>query len=322
MGRLITPLIFLLKTQKKMILLAMVAALISLFMFFPYQDLSDLITQKISQNSSYFVQFNDLSLSIVPLPIALKMSEVNIQGPGINSLSAGQLSLSPNILGLLTFSPGAKVKIDDVLGGEIGLTYKAGKVLNENTRLQNINIELDQISLKDLLKLGQMQLAIEGSIDSDIQATIDPAMTEQPEAQLAARISKFRVPSTGVMSPMGLINIPDTALSSIDLKGQLKNGDLEIFESTIGKTGDGLYGRIKGKLGIRWVMMGNTPQPQLGAYDIDIDLNLDKKMEEGYSFVLILYDRFKTKTGTGSRYSFHLSAPNTQVMATPSPARF
>jgi hypothetical protein len=120
---------------------------------------------------------------------------------------------------------------------------------------------------------------------------------------------------------MGPMSMPDVKLSKVKLKGTLKGGEFNIEEGLIGKTGDTLAGRMKGQLGLRFVRMGNQLVPQIGAYKIKVDLNLDRSAEKNFGIFLSFFDKYKTLTGSGARYAMELSGPNFQSPPSIGPIR-
>src|SRR6185312_1616968 len=117
---------------------------------FPYDDLSDMITELIAQNSQnqVFVQFDDLGIGF--FPPSLKMSNVSLDTPILPTVKAKKLFLAPNIAGLLAFSPGFSASIEDVLKGDIQIDYRSGKKLPNDAREQNVKVSVDKIDLKSL----------------------------------------------------------------------------------------------------------------------------------------------------------------------------
>ncbi len=296
-----------------MVLMTFVFALL----VFPYDDLSDMITELVAKNSQnqVFVQFDDLGIGF--LPPSLKMSNVSLDTPVLPTIKAKKLYLAPNIAGLLAFSPGFSATIEDVLKGEVDIDLRAGKKVNDNIRLQNASVKLKDLDLKSLTTFAQAQLDLEGSVAATLSAQVDPTLTEQPDGSLTLDISKFRLPPSTIPTPMGPVSLSNLEISHISLKGDLKNGNFDISEGTIGQQGDAINGRIKGRIGIRLRMVGNQVVPDLGAYELKIDLSFDRLTEKNFGIFLSLVDKFRTVTGSGTRYAFRLSTPNINIPPNP-----
>src|SRR3972149_1286343 len=116
--KIILPLRYLITQQKKTILVVFISALIFSVTFFPYDNLSDLLTELISKNSQnqVFVHFDKLGGGI--LPPSIKMNNVSVDAQILpNTLGSGTLRLAPSLAGFLAFSPGFSAAIDDVMKG-------------------------------------------------------------------------------------------------------------------------------------------------------------------------------------------------------------
>jgi type II secretion system protein N len=313
------PFLYVLRNHKKTILIIGVSAVLFTVVRFPYDDLADLITEQIAKNSQnqIFVQFDELGVGL--LPPAIKMSKVSLDTPMLPTLKAGTLRLAPSIAGFLAFKPGFSASIEDVMKGDIALTYKAGKKINDTTRMQDVDLVMSKVDLKSLSSFAGLPVDLEGQISLDLDTQVDPNFIEQPDGDVAIKINKFKLPPS-IPTMMGAIPTPNTEISSISLKGQLKGADFVIDEGQIGAAGDTINGRLKGHVGLRLVRQGNQIVPEWGAYEFKIDLSLDRAAEKNFGVFLGFYDKFKTITGTGSRYALKLTGANFMSPPEASPA--
>jgi type II secretion system protein N len=312
------PILYVLREKKKMIFLILILIPIFAIAIFPYDDLSDMITELIAQNSQnqVFIQFDDLGIGI--LPPSLKMSNVAVDTAVLPTVKAKKLFLAPNIAGLLAFSPGFSAAIEDVLKGDLQIDYRAGKKLPNEAREQNVKINVDRIDLKSLTTFAQAPVDLEGHLSATLDGVADPLFTDQPDGQLTITVDKFRLPPSTVPTMLGPVSLPNTEISKLTLVGELHGGNFDITESKIGDQTDGINGRLKGRLAVRLTRVGNQVVPEFGAYEIKIDLNFDRLAEKNYGLFLNLFDKFRTVTGTGSRYAFRLVGQNFMVPPNPS----
>lgn len=311
---------FLFGKQKKSMLVVLIAAIIFSVLYFPYDDLSDLITELIAKNSQnqVFVQFDQLGVGF--FPPAIKMQNVAVDAQILpNTLKAGTLRLAPSVAGFLAFSPGFSASIEDVMKGDISLTYRAGKKINDSVQLQKIDLGLRKIDLKSLSGFISLPVDLDGAVYVQFDAQVDPDFVEQPDGAIEIRIEKFRLPASTIPTMMGPTTLPNMELSSILLKGQLKGSTLLIEDGSIGGKGETLDGRFKGKVGLRFTRQGSQIVPIWSSYEIKVDLNLDRTSEKNFGIFLSFFDKYKTLTGTGSRYALKLSAPNFQTPPSSSP---
>jgi hypothetical protein len=92
LGTIFGPFFYVLREKKKMILLTILLIPLFAILIFPYDDLSDMITELIAQNSQnqIFVQFDDLGIGF--LPPSLKMSNVSLDTPILPTVKAKKCS--------------------------------------------------------------------------------------------------------------------------------------------------------------------------------------------------------------------------------------
>ncbi len=309
--KIVGPITYVLKNQKKTILVALISAVVFAVVFFPYDDLSDMITELISKNTQnqVFVQFDHLGVGFAPPSI--KMENVEVDARVLPStLKAGALRISPSIAGLLAFSPGFSAAIDDVMNGQVAMTYRAGKKVNDSLQMQKVVIDLSKINLKDLSKFMSLPVDLEGRVFASLNSQVDPQFVEQPDGALELKIENFNLPSSTIPTMLGPLSISSVKLSNVIVKGQIRNSELIIDDGVIGAPGETLNGRFKGRFGLKLTRQGQQVVPVWSSYEIKVDLSLDKTAEKNFGPLLSFYDKYKSLTGTGSRYTLKLSAPN------------
>jgi len=188
----------------------------------------------------------------------------------------------------------------------------AGKSENGVER-QKIMIQAKRLSLAELREALQMPVSLKGQLNFDTQMTADLSFTEQPDAEIEIKIDKFELPTSNVQTAMGPITLPELKLSSVELKGHLAGGKLQIENGQIGKSGDEVRGTVKGSLDLQIRNMGNGIGPVIGGYNFEINLDMKKSFQDRAALFLSFVDQFKTPTAEGSHYGFKLSALNSMV---------
>ncbi len=314
----ISPLLYLIKNRKKTILAGIAATIIFTIVLFPYDDLSDMITELIAKNTQnqVFVQFDELGIGF--FPPSLKMTKVDVEAQFLpSSVKAEVLRLAPSIAGFLAFSPGFTAKIENVMKGNIGLTYRAGKKISDTNRMQKLNLDLSKVDMNGVAKFASLPVELEGLISADLSAEIDLEFTDQPTADMVIKIIKFRLPPSTIQVPMGggflPVALPNIELTGLNIKGQLRGSELIIEDGVIGQSGDPISGAFKGKIGLRLKRQGSTVAQEWGGYEFKLKLSLDRNVEKDFSTYLGFISSYKTLTGTGSTYALRLSAPNLQT---------
>jgi hypothetical protein len=316
-------------SKRKFILISFFSALFFFVWFFPFDDLSDLVTSTVAQatNNQIYVQFETMDLNFIPTP-AISARRVSVETPALPAIEASWLKVTPSLFGLM-FHPlllkraaggdpqaaselqthiGASVAAEGVLGADIELAVGRGSKSEGGNERSKIFLEIDKLNLGEVSKWAGLSVNMQGQAGLTTTMQMTPGFTEQPEGEIELKVNKFRVPASTIMIPFGEammpINLPTLTLANAILKGRLVGGSLVIEDGTFGQSQDPVHGRMKGQLALRLQNMGGQVQPIFGAYNLTLDLNTSKQIEKDMGFAFILFDSAKTPTPTGSRYLF------------------
>lgn len=301
----------LIRESKGKIFVMMVSAIVFIFLLFPFDDLSDLISSQVSKvtNNSVYLQFDRLKMSLFPQP-GVKMDQVYIESMRTPAISAQELVITPSISGVIAKQPYGHVSAKGLLKGDVDLHVGKGTRTENGVERHQIEVSAKKISLHDLRELANLPVLLKGELNIESTALADLTFQEQPDIDMNITINKFELPPSNVNTPMGPLTLPDLKLSSVELKGRLAAGRLIIESGTIGKPGDELYGTIKGNIGLTIVNRGNGFGQQIGAYNFEIDLRTKKAFQDRAALFLSFIDGFKTPTSEGAQYKFKVSANN------------
>lgn len=313
----IGQLLKLIKESKGKIFLMVVSSLVFLFLLFPFDDLSDLISSQVSQlsNNAVYVQFEKLKMSLFPQP-GVKMDQVYIESIKTPALSAQELVITPSISGLIQQKPYGHVSAKGLLKGDVDIHVGQGTKTENGVERQKLEISAKQVSLHDLRELANLPVLLKGQLNLETTALADLSFQEQPDIELDMTINKFELPPSNVNTPMGPLTLPDLKLSTVELKGRLAAGRFIIETGTIGKPNDELYGTIKGNIGLNFINRGGSFTHQIGAYNFEIDLKAKKGFQDRAALFLGFIDNYKTPTSDGAQYKFKLSATNPMMPPT------
>lgn len=299
----------LIKAGSKWITFILALAVVFFVMFFPTGDLGDFVSTKVSEltQNQVFLQFSEFGLNL--LPPAVKFSEVFVETPFFPGITTEGLSISPSISAMISRKPYGSVKADGLFKGTVKIDLKKGSVTEASTERHRLVFNAEKLDLKSLRETFNLPVAFTGllNIDADLQADIDGK--EQPEMELLLVIEDFKLPTATVSTMMGPLTLPELKLGKVEIKGRLSNGSLIIEQGDIGQSKDELVGKIKGN----WAMAINANQgftPNLGAYDLDIDLTTKKSFQNKAGLFLSLLDPYKSAAGNDARYHFKVSASN------------
>jgi type II secretion system protein N len=280
-----------------------------LFVLFPYDDLSDLVTEQVAKatQNQVYLQFDKLGIAALPPSIA--MENVSLDSPFAPTLKIGELFLAPSVAGFLAFKPGFTARVKSILGGDVNFTMKTGKKINDQANFSSLDLELDQVDLKNVSQFANLPLQLEGKLGGDIQGDVDPQFIEQPDVTADIVVGKFNIPAGTVAIPnLGPISIPRIGMKSVTLKGHLVGGEFLIEDGQFGAQGDLITGKVKGKVAVQFRQEGNQVRPIFGQYSLKLDLSLDKGMDKSLGGFYGFLDKYKTVTGNGVRYALTLSA--------------
>lgn len=300
-----------LRFHKKKVLITFCAAFLFAVVLFPYDDLADLVTAKVAAatQNQVFIQFDELGIALVPL-FALQMEKVEVDTPFLPTLSADALTLAPSIASLLQFKMGFSAAAQGLFQGDLSLSARQGKKVGEEGNVRQLLVDADysEFSLKSLKETLELPVNLEGRASVNLEATVDPSFNEQPEAETELSISQLRLPPSTVPTAFGPVSLPNLQFSKVNGKARLTASEFLIEELTLGGADEPLSGRLKGKVNVLFQMQGDRVVPIVGAYDIRMELNVRKAIENELSLFLGFLSRFKNPTPTGSRYAFRMTA--------------
>ncbi|UXR63867.1 type II secretion system protein GspN [Bdellovibrio bacteriovorus] len=287
------------------------STLVFVFLLFPFDDLSDLISSQVSRlsNNSVYVQFEKLKMSLFPQP-GVQMDQVYIESLRTPAISAQELVITPSVRGLIQQKPYGHVSAKGLLKGDVDVQVGKGSKTENGAERHKIEVSAKKISLHDLREMANLPVLLKGQLNLESTVLADLSFQEQPDIEMNLSINQFELPPSNVNTPMGPLTLPDLKLSTVELKGRLAAGQFVIETGTIGKPGDELYGTIKGKIGLTIVNRGNSFGHQIGAYNIEVDLRTKRSFQERAALFLTFIDGYKTQTSDGSQYKFKVSASN------------
>lgn len=300
-----------LKDNKGKIFVMIVSTFVFIFVLFPFDDLSDLISSQVAKvtNGSVYVQFERLKMSILPHP-GVKMDQVYIESIRTPALSAQELVITPSITGMIAQKPYGSVSAKGLLKGDVHVSMGKGTRSDNGVERHRIEVSAKKIALNDVRELANLPVLLKGQLNLETTALADLSFQEQPDVEVNLTINQFELPPSNVNTPMGPLTVPELKLSSIELKGRLAAGRFVIEQGTIGKSGDELQGTVKGDIGLTIVNRGGSFGQQIGAYNFEIDLRAKKSFQDKATLFLTFIDGFKTPTAEGAQYKFRLSASN------------
>lgn len=305
------------------------SAVLFFVLFFPFSDLSDVVTSAVARatGNQVYVQFDSLDMHVVPMP-AVSATNVSIE-TSLPPLKAAWAKVTPSLMSVLFSLPtaikaatgdaeaaramsskiGGTFAAEGLLGGDVELSVGSGSKSDSGKARSRVSLAMENIKLAEVQKWSEVSLKFSGDATAVADVQIDPEMGDQPEGNFQVQIKKFNLPAGTVMVPFGEanlpVNVPNITLANVVLKGRLTNGNLQIDEGTFGQAGDPIYGKIKGTIGMRLQAQGANVFPMFGSYNLTVDLNTTQMVEKDLGFAFMLLNSAKTPVaGGGARYLF------------------
>ena len=308
-----------LKKLKLAFLVFFISTIAFFILFFPLNDLGDLITTQVSRmtmNQVYF-QFDGLKLSV--LPPGLNMSNVFVETNSLSALKAKDVTVLPSISGMFKGRPYGHISAEGFLKGDLSLGVSAGSKGEKSAESAVIELSAKKISVKEFRSLLNLPFFMQGEINAESKATLfftlkqeadrPPVfvLEDQPEMELNIVVSKFELPPTNVnLGGMGDITLPDLKLKQVDLKGKLSKGVFTIEKGELGQPGDDLQMSLKGTMNVTLQSMDGRIIPMLGAYNLDIDLKTQKAFQDKAGLFLSFIQAHQKAPG---QYKFKVASP-------------
>ena len=303
MKKIISGIFYVLRNEKKKILIYFLFTLLFLIVLFPFGDLSDFVTAQISKatNNQVFVQFRDPGFSIFP-SLGFELKEVNVETNYLPPIKAGALTIAPSVLGLLTLKPGVKINASKILGGDIDLS------LQKSGSNQIVSIDTENLELNDVLTLTNNRFPVSGKVSMVASADIDGTFGEQPKAEVELKIANFDLSSDSIATPMGPLNLPPLTLKSVSMKGEVKDGRLQIEQLSAGQSTDEMIATVKGRMDLR-VQQGMQVVP--GSYDLEIRITAKDSFKQKAGLFLSFLNAYQKPGTDGSTiYAFRIKGNN------------
>lgn len=290
------------------------------FVLFPFEDLSDLVSAQVAKltNNKVYLQFENLGFS--PLNFGLKFKNVSVESSSTPALSAQELTIAPSASMVINQKLAGSLSAKGFLRGNIDISMSnAAKSENGNER-KKVVINAKELSLSELREVLAWPLQMKGKVGLDANALMDFTFTEQPDVEVTLKVDQLEIPPSSLNTPMGPLSMPDLKLSQLELKGRLSQGRFNIESGIIGKESDELSGNIKGGVGFT---ISNQPgnSTQLGAYDLNINLDVKPNLQQKAKFLFDFLDNYRTNKGNVSHFAFKISASNFQGSPNITPVR-
>ncbi len=283
--------------SKKVFLLNFLGFILLIIILFPYNDVVQKLTFKLSEVSSDMqLQYHSHSLGFFPPRLILKKAEL-ITPWTTSSAVFDQLTISPAYLSLITFKPGMKIIIHM---GE----SKMKILLKTSTSSQDqkfppvqIRAESKGFETKHFQLLSPFFNNSKGIVDFFLDLKINMQINSV-NGSIQIRAKDIVFDSYSFSQSIGTWTLPQLQWKSLEGKASLDNGRLNIQTMRIGEINDPLYIQSKGFVNLKF----GTLQ-LMREYSIELDLMLDEKMKNQFFFLDLFLSNVEEKIGK-DRYQY------------------
>lgn len=303
-------------------------------LLFPYSDLSDFTSAKISEatRNQINVQFNKVGFGLLP-QLGLKMSEVSLDvalgQSKLPNLQLDSIGVAPNILKSIGNSISGKAKLAGIItmirkvqalglfGGDLNLYLSGSKKLGPSSDAIHLEVDAQKLDLRDLTKYMksafQTSFSAKGFANLSSDIVLDPLFKEQPDGKYELTLQNLNIPSASYTVPMNGVSFPITLpglkMDAVKFRGKIEDRRFIIEEGKLGDAKNDFFGEVTGDVVVN-IRPGGRFDP--GGYNLVVDLTLKDAMLGQLGAMAGILDGFVSKykrpTTNGVRYNFRLKA--------------
>ena len=298
------------KFHKLKLFTVFLSAVICLLWLFPYEDLTDLVTEEVAKatNNQVFITFDDLNLSIFPA-VGLDMTRVKLDLKKMPSIEVKALSFSPSVTSLITKKVGFSAHLDGLLDGDVKIAVKPSGETADKTPIHNIELDADNIQLSQVKKFVKMPVELKTRANLEFNADVDHKFVEQPDGELSLITKKLKLPATSLPTAYGEMPFPEMTFDKFILKGRLTAGELIVEQLELGSPKDPLSVRLKGSMGLKLLGSPDGIKPSPGKYKLKVEINSNARDNKDLQLFLGFLDSYKKASGTSDKYLLRVEAP-------------
>ena len=296
--------------HKGKIFLTVLSAMIFFIVRFPYNDLSDLLKEKVStaSNNKVFLNFSSMGLSFVPSP-AVVMKEVSIETPTIPPLKADVLKMGPSVSDFLSFKWGLVISASNFLDGDLHVHFQQTKSEQEKLPAYGLSLKGQNLSARELSQLAKLPLSLVGNLNINFTGLIEPSLKEQPHLEFNVSSPKsLKLPASNVSTPFGPFPLPSINFSQASLKGRMIDGSLILEEILFGSQKDPFSLRLKGNFAVEISQRGSRMLPLPGGFEISTEIRMKAGSLPQLAPLLFFVEKFEKKKNGWSTYRFKAKA--------------
>ena len=283
--------------SKKIFLLNLLIFILLVVFLFPYEDVIQKLTYKLSSaSSSMHLQYDSHSLGLFPPRLILKKVEL-ITPWTSGSTSFEQLTLSPAYLSFLTFKPG--VNITAYRGkSKLKVLFKTSFSSQEKKSSPiEIRAESQNFEIKHLHLLSPFFNNSQGAVDFFLNLKMD-MKTSKVNGSIQMQAKDVFFNSYSFSQSIGTWTLPQLKWKTLEAKASLNKGRLNIQRLRIGEVNDPLHLQSKGFVNLQFGAL-----QMIREYSLELDLLLNETMKNQFFFLDLFLSNVEEKIGE-NRYQY------------------
>ena len=283
--------------SKKIFLLNFLIFILLVVLLFPYEDVIQKLTYKLSSAStSIHLQYDSHSLGFFPPRLILKRVDL-ITPWTASSASFEQLAASPAYLSFLIFKPG--VKITAYKGqSKLKILFKTSFSSQEKKSSPvEMRAESQNFEIKHLQLLSPFFNNSQGVVDFFLDLKMD-MRTNIVNGSIQVQAKDVFFNSYSFSQSIGTWTLPQLKWKTLEAKASLNKGRLNIQRLHIGEINDPLYLQSKGFVNLKFGAL-----QMIREYNLELDLLLNETMKNQFFFLDLFLSNVEEKIGE-NRYQY------------------
>jgi type II secretion system protein N len=299
------------KYHKLKLFLVSISSTFFLLVLFPSNDLSDLITAKVSEQTRGQIQhlsFADMSFGI--FPFGLKLTQVEVQPMGFSTLVAGVVRLNPSIFSAISKTVAGSLNLEKIFGGDAAIDISASDKGPKGN--STANIKVSSIVLSELFKFLRASrhaspVTAEGKLNLQSQLSLNLEKIGVPSGTMNIEIPNLEIPAQEA-NIGGPVQFPLIRMGKTNANIRLEDNKLVIEDFTFGGSKDDLDGKIKGE--VQLMQAGGLFYASNSKLNVSISAResyIESIKTSGISLLFLYIDKCKQTSQGVSTYKFDLN---------------
>ncbi len=264
--------------HKKKVLFFIFTVALFLVVLFPYSDLTSFSKDEINKNlksTGLSADFSKISLNLYPFGVQTTDLEVGSR-TFKKPLSAGSVTLRPNLISLMQFKLGGTALFSDLFSGDAKLSLTLDGKTDEDTQKFKINLETEGLSLEEIASFQNLPLKLKGLIGGNLEMSGEESFRTQPQGTFRFNLKNAVIPDSIPIPNFGDFPLPKKIIwENSNLFGKIEKGKIQITNGTLGTKKAPLNGRYRGFINCSF----SKSKMACTNYDFKVELELNAEFE-------------------------------------------